>query len=163
MTVLNSIVRRETAKVYRGRALCVALRPTFLEIREKGRRDTVIVDYAAIYEHGLKKRYQLQQAEKAAAKEDCEVAEEEMIYAFDHAHKAGDVCSRAACEHARRAPVLAGSEVYDDVPMAIIREATPVEYLHQAIPAGWCLAPLEYGCDYLYEVELLDRVLAGVP
>jgi hypothetical protein len=75
-----------------------------------------------------------------------------VIYAFDHKHKPGEVCSVAQCEHARRAPVLAGAEVFADVPMLVIREATRDEYLLQDIPEGWCLPPLVYGCEYLYEV-----------
>ena len=40
-----------------------------------------------------------------------------VIYAFDHQHKAGERCSYDECDHARRSPVLAGSEVFRDVPM----------------------------------------------
>lgn len=69
MTILKSIVRRETAKVYRGRPLCVSLRPTFLEIREKGRRDTLSIDYSTVYELCLKLRYRQAQAEKASQKQ----------------------------------------------------------------------------------------------
>jgi hypothetical protein len=76
-----------------------------------------------------------------------------MIYAFDHEHKQGDVCSVARCEHARRAPVLAGQEVFADIPMVIIRQATEEEYLNQPIPDGWCIPPLEYGCNHLYEIQ----------
>ncbi len=75
-----------------------------------------------------------------------------MIYAFDHEHKPGEVCSIATCEHARRAPVLAGAEVIDDVPMLIIRAATAEEYLQQPLPEGWYLPPLQYGCEHLYEI-----------
>ena len=76
-----------------------------------------------------------------------------MIYAFDHEHAIGEVCSRAECEHARRAPVLAGSEVFEDIPMLIVRSATEQEYLTQPVPAGWCIPPLVYGCEHLYEVS----------
>lgn len=76
-----------------------------------------------------------------------------MIFAFDHEHAPGDICDRARCEHARRAPVLAGDEVFDDVTMRIVREATPLEYFEQPIPDGWCLPPLGQGCDHLYEVD----------
>lgn len=77
-----------------------------------------------------------------------------MIYAFDHAHNPGEICSVSQCEYARRAPVLAGTEVFDDVPMLIVRSATAEEYLNQPIPDGWSIPPLEYGCDYLYEVQM---------
>lgn len=42
--------------------------------------------------------------------------------------------------------------MFDDVPMLIVREATIEEYLNQPIPDGWCIPPLEYGCNYVYEV-----------
>jgi hypothetical protein len=76
-----------------------------------------------------------------------------MIFAFDHEHGLGEVCSRATCEYARCAPVLAGEEVFEDIPMVIKRIATREEYLNQPIPEGWCVPPLEYGCDYLYEIQ----------
>jgi hypothetical protein len=76
-----------------------------------------------------------------------------MIFAFDHEHKVGDICSTAACSHARRAPVLVGSEVFENVPMKILRSASPQEYLDQPIPAGWCIPPLEYGHNYIYEIQ----------
>lgn len=75
-----------------------------------------------------------------------------MIYAFDHEHEPGDVCSRAVCEHARRKPTLAGATVFDDIPMFIVRERTPEEYLTQEIPDGWIIPPLVYGCKHIYEV-----------
>lgn len=52
----------------------------------------------------------------------------------------------------RRSPVLAGSEVFRDVPMLILREATREEYLTQAIPDDWCIPPLHFDCPYIYEV-----------
>ena len=77
---------------------------------------------------------------------------EARIFAFDHEHKSGDTCSRATCEYARRKTTLAGSEVFDDLPMEILREATREEYLTQPIPEGWCIPPLAYGCEHIYEV-----------
>ena len=79
-----------------------------------------------------------------------------MIYAFDHEHNIGDVCSVATCEFARRAPVLRGSEVIEDVPQRILRKATPQEYLEQSVPEGWVIPPLEYGCSHIYEVEEIN-------
>lgn len=79
-----------------------------------------------------------------------------MIFAFDHAHDPGDICSWAACVAARRAPVLSGDEVHHDIPMRIVSRATPLEYLHQPIPEGWVIPPLGQGCKYLYRVEVLD-------
>ncbi len=78
------------------------------------------------------------------------------VFAFDHQHRNGDICSRATCEHARRAPALLGSEVFEDVPMRIIRPATTREYTTQPIPEGWCIPPLVYGCDHLYVIEMLS-------
>jgi hypothetical protein len=76
-----------------------------------------------------------------------------MIYAFDHKHEIGDICSVAKCEHARRAPVLSGTQVFKDIPMLIVSNATAAEYLNQAVPDGWCIPPLNYGCDYFYEIQ----------
>ena len=75
------------------------------------------------------------------------------VFAFDHSHKVGDVCSRAHCAAARRAPVLSGSEVFNDIPMLIFGEATVDQYLNQPLPEGWCLPPPVYGCKLFYEVE----------
>jgi hypothetical protein len=58
---------RETATSYRGRPLIATLTPRYLEIREKGRRDTLMVSYDVIYELALKLRWRKQQAEKKAA------------------------------------------------------------------------------------------------
>jgi hypothetical protein len=76
-----------------------------------------------------------------------------MIFAFDHEHQVGDICSADRCAHARRAPVLAGDEVFEDIPMRVVRKATETEYLAQPIPDGWCIPPLVYGCAYLYEIQ----------
>jgi hypothetical protein len=83
-----------------------------------------------------------------------------MIFAFDHEHQLGDICSRATCIDARRAPVLAGVEVFADIPQRILRRATPAEYLNQPIPDGWCIPPLEYGCKYIYEIEELHGAIS---
>jgi len=53
---------RETAILYRGRALVVKLRPRWIELREKGRRDVVSMSYDAIYEWALKRRWQERRA-----------------------------------------------------------------------------------------------------
>ena len=65
-TVLNGTnpVTRETGAYYRRRPLVVKLTPRTLEIREKGRRDTLVVDYGVLYEFALKLRWRQQQAEK---------------------------------------------------------------------------------------------------
>lgn len=82
-----------------------------------------------------------------------------MIFAFDHEHKPGEICSVATCEQAALNPVLAGTEVFKDIPQRIVRIATEDEYLTQEIPDGWCIPPLDYGCAYIYEVkELIERV-----
>lgn len=67
------------------------------------------------------------------------------IYAFDHQHQPGDICSRAHCEAARRKPVLHGDVVAADIPMRVIRAATPDEYMNQL-----------YDCKHIYEIEVLD-------
>jgi hypothetical protein len=75
----------------------------------------------------------------------------EVIFAFDHQHQPGEICGRATCEHANK-PTLAGTEVFHDISMLIVREASEQEYLEQPIPEGWCIPPLDYGCEYIYEV-----------
>jgi len=60
-------VRRETETLYRRRPLVVKLKPLYLEIREKGRRDTLLVDYAVLYDFAQKLRWKQRQAEKRAA------------------------------------------------------------------------------------------------
>lgn len=76
-----------------------------------------------------------------------------MIYAFDHAHNVGDVCSRKTCEAVRRAPTLSGSEVFDDIPMLILRPATIKDYLGQEIPEGWILPEPHPLNKYFYEIS----------
>lgn len=76
-----------------------------------------------------------------------------MVFAFDHEHNPGDICSNATCVRARRAPVLAGSEVFEDIPMRIVRIATKEEYLTQSIPDGWVIPPLRFGNPWLYEIH----------
>ena len=66
MTLATKPVTRETAAMYRRRPLVVTIKPRHLELREKGRRDTLAVDYATIYEVAMKLRWRREQAEKKA-------------------------------------------------------------------------------------------------
>lgn len=59
---------RETAVTYRRRPLVVTVLPRTIELREKGRRDVLAVDYATIYEFALKLRWRREQAEKRQQK-----------------------------------------------------------------------------------------------
>lgn len=68
MTSVTKSLTRETAVLYKRRPLIVTVEPRCLTIREKGRRDRVSVSFDAIYELGLKRRAQVEQAEKRAAK-----------------------------------------------------------------------------------------------
>lgn len=52
--IIRRPVRRETATVYRGRALMVELHPGYVVLREKGRRTSVTVDWRTVYETGWK-------------------------------------------------------------------------------------------------------------
>lgn len=61
---IKSPVRRETATVYRRRALMVELTAHAAIIREKGRRDRVTVPWDAVYECGLKLRARKLREEK---------------------------------------------------------------------------------------------------
>ena len=66
MTILraNKTVKRETSTIYRARPLMVTLTPRLIQIREKGRRDAVEVDYAAVYEMAMRMKFRREQAEK---------------------------------------------------------------------------------------------------
>lgn len=66
MTYISRPVTRETAVLYKRRPLVVTVEPRCLTIREKGRRDRISVSFDAIYELGLKRRWQAEQAEKRA-------------------------------------------------------------------------------------------------
>ncbi len=78
-----------------------------------------------------------------------------MIFAFAHPHKPGDLCSKRTCAYAAQSPALAGTQVFDDLPLLIIRESTAQEYLTQPIPDDWYIPPLYDGdpCKYFYEVS----------
>jgi hypothetical protein len=64
----NKPLARETAAQYRGRPLIIELHPGYLEIREKGRRNRVTLDYRTALEVGYKILWRQQQADKKAAK-----------------------------------------------------------------------------------------------
>jgi hypothetical protein len=68
MTNLTHPVRRETAANYRGRALIVELHPAYLEIRLKGTRRRVTLDYPTALEVGYKILARQQESERAAEK-----------------------------------------------------------------------------------------------
>lgn len=70
MTIIkdHKLVTRETAAYYRGRPLIVRLRPRYIEVREKGRRDVLEVDYLVLYDFAQKLRWRKQQAEKREMK-----------------------------------------------------------------------------------------------
>lgn len=54
MTVCDRPVTRATLSKYRGRPLVVTLHPTFVTIRQKGRRHSMNLDYQAIYDCAAK-------------------------------------------------------------------------------------------------------------
>src|SRR6476660_1873146 len=60
----NNPIRRETATYYRGRPLVVELPTGFLELREKGRRFSISVDYRAILDLGFKLKVMADREEK---------------------------------------------------------------------------------------------------
>jgi hypothetical protein len=68
MTALkpNQPLKRETATVYRGRTLLVELHPSFISLREKGRRRSIIVDYRAVLDLGFKLLARAAREERAA-------------------------------------------------------------------------------------------------
>jgi hypothetical protein len=63
VTLINVPVQRETATIYRRRPLVIVAHPRYLEIREKKRRDSVMIPYDQIYELALRKRFNAEQAE----------------------------------------------------------------------------------------------------
>ena len=78
------------------------------------------------------------------------------IFGFSHLHKIGDLCSRATCEHARRAPVLSGDYALADLPMRILNESTRAAYLAQKVPLGWVIPPPQPNEQAYYFVQVLD-------
>ena len=63
---ITSPVKRETSTLYRRRALIVELTAHSAIVREKGRRDRVIVPWEAVYDLGMKLRARAAAAEKKA-------------------------------------------------------------------------------------------------
>ena len=70
MTILkpNQPLKRETATVYRGRTLLVELHPSYISLREKGRRRSIVVDYRACLDLGFKLLARAEREERAARK-----------------------------------------------------------------------------------------------
>ena len=68
MTTLTHPVKRETAARYRGRPLIIELHPGYMNIREKGTRRSVTVDYRTALEVGYKLLARQKQAEKVQEK-----------------------------------------------------------------------------------------------
>ena len=68
MTILkpNQPLKRETATVYRGRTLCIELHPSYLTLRERGRRHSVTVDYRACLDLRFKLLARAEREERAA-------------------------------------------------------------------------------------------------
>lgn len=50
-------VHRETGYDYKGKPLVVSLHAKYLEIRQKGCHDVVCLDYGAVYEAAMKRRW----------------------------------------------------------------------------------------------------------
>jgi hypothetical protein len=65
MKAIEKPVERETAVTYRGRLLVLTLHSRYLEISEKGRRDSLSVDYAALFEFACKLRFLSERKESA--------------------------------------------------------------------------------------------------
>lgn len=68
MTNLTKPVVRRALTVYRGRQLVVTLHPTYLAIRQAGRRSGYMLDYAAVFECAAKLRAREIRAEKGRGK-----------------------------------------------------------------------------------------------
>lgn len=68
MTDINRPVTRRALSSYRGRQLVVTLHPTWLAIRQAGRRSGYVIDYQAVYECAAKLKAREDRAEKLKAK-----------------------------------------------------------------------------------------------
>lgn len=68
MTKATKPVRRETFSCFRGRPLVIEIHPTFVTIREKGRRSHYSVTFDQIFNIGARNAAAARRAEKAEAK-----------------------------------------------------------------------------------------------
>jgi len=68
MTELTKPVRRRAQTIYRGRALVVTLHPTYIAIRQAGKRSGYVLDYVAVFECAAKLRAREIRAEKMKGK-----------------------------------------------------------------------------------------------
>lgn len=66
MTACDKPVTRATYSSYRGRPLVVTLHPTWLSIRQKGRRHGFVLDYQAVFDCAAKLAARAAMAEKKA-------------------------------------------------------------------------------------------------
>ena len=68
MTIATKPVVRETASYERNRALVVTVHPRHLELREKGTRRSVAVDYSTLYDFARKLEWRKAMEEKRLAR-----------------------------------------------------------------------------------------------
>lgn len=68
MTEITRPLTRRALSSYRGRQLVVTLHPTWLAIRQSGRRSAFQIDYQAVYECAAKLKAREDRAEKMKAK-----------------------------------------------------------------------------------------------
>ena len=68
MTDLNKPVTRRSCSSYRGRKLVITLHPTWLSIRQAGRRVGYVIDYQVVYDCAAKLKAREDRAEKLAKK-----------------------------------------------------------------------------------------------
>ena len=61
-------LQRETATYHRGRALVVELHPGYCTVREKGKRTSYAIDWAAVYHAAAKLEAARQRAERMQSK-----------------------------------------------------------------------------------------------
>lgn len=61
-------VKRESTAYYRGRPLIVELHPTFLRMRQKGKRSFTDIDYVVALEAAFKIEFREKERERKAAK-----------------------------------------------------------------------------------------------
>jgi len=68
VTTTDKPVKRETRATVKGRPLIITLYPSWLEVREKGRRWRYTIDYQCLYQVAAKLFAAEKQREKAAKK-----------------------------------------------------------------------------------------------
>ena len=68
MTELIKPIKRKSQTIYKGRQLVLTLHPTYIAIRQSGKRSGYVLDYVAVFECAAKLRAREIRAEKMKGK-----------------------------------------------------------------------------------------------